>query len=877
MWSENRENDSFDLYSTEDREDPLLRDFRFVFVDHGATVTIDRSEHSGNEILIEPGEIFLDVGNRCTERILDHHHDPDKYDSATRLVTERFDDLVAKPLEDWTGPITLITHRKPDLDGCAAMFYVHERLSASPIDTNGWNKVVTLVSENDQGYLVPPIEHSFPIVFRALVWCWQDLNENDPERFVKEFAFPLIRECLDLESSPSRSETLWDRIRTKPKYRTARMMLERAKADYEEDYRHSQKLQIFLPRQKWAPPPQGHTPDPLAGSTESFLAPERNLNGWSRVDGIIMHNPRSLLFKELCRTDYINSPRRRGFQLMLVHNSTGGGGQHIISTDPMTGLSLKGLGADLESLEKQKENEHNRHRANHEGIHTERRLCSPGRHGYGVNDPWYDGRGHHFTIIDNPASGSVLTEEEVEEALWQYGHPAHFVSTCGLSMSVIFNLTLTTQSSKRTNLNISLQKAGWKRSNTLEEVDYLLSSALEKAYHDTGSNENVHVQHWERELRDGDVTNLQGWENIHSLAPANKARLILFPYGIAFLIAKFSTLDDSTTSSLLEAGKQMETLKQSLINLTRTNSEEPDLFVSKILGGAVSGLTLNLEEEPYFLNNIRLDDTTAEFNPENVGLQKVFAQMANAASLSLVAMPSQSTLEQIKRLPSHCGRHEIWFGDNCATVFELVNANNEKSLNTDAMTGIRGLTDLVTISRFQQRFLIDTNEQALQAIEMSSRRKNRVVNNLNMALADFTTRWRTATISDVSWGQALMKTLATIQQLPELEDAAFKRVSQLSQRIDNESSFVRDRLLFLLTVVFFPVNLAAAMFSGIQMGPFETSEGSIRRWLPWQSNLDADTSGGWLAFLIYLFMFMAAGALTYIVIRIIQRIARSRA
>jgi hypothetical protein len=58
-----------------------------------------------------------------------------------------------------------------------------------------------------------------------------------------------------------------------------------------------------------------------------------------------------------------------------------------------------------------------------------------GRHGYNVVSPWYDGRGHQFTIIDSPSIqvegrsclASALTTRDVQEVLWEYGDPARFV------------------------------------------------------------------------------------------------------------------------------------------------------------------------------------------------------------------------------------------------------------------------------------------------------------------------------------------------------------------------------------------------------------------------------------------------------------------
>lgn len=855
----------------------MTRQINFRFVDFGTSVRNADEPLTGNDVRLEPGEVYLDVGNSSSERILDHHHDPDHYDSAARLATERFEDFISAPLATWNGPVTLITHLNPDLDGCAAMFFVHEKLIGNLLDPAAWRRVVDMVSENDQGYLVPPVEHSFPIIFRALAWTWHEMHKERPEEFVRTIAFPLIRECHDVEADPGSNQSLWDRMKTQPKYRTTRMLLERAAADYKEDCRHGQKIQLFLPRQKWTPPAPGHAPDSLISSTQSFTTPERNVRDWSRIDGIIMQDPVSLLFKELARTDRVNSQQQQGFQLMLVHKKTGGGGQHIVSTDPMAGVSLKGLGADLEALEKKFECSGLRRRLDRNGNHTERVSIEPGRHGYGVSDPWYDGRGHYFTIVDNPASGSVLSNEEVQEALWQYGHPAHFVSVPGLSMSMTLALQLNKKKGGRKPLLEFLQGNGWTRQTALRESVTFLSSSLETLFGDNGTGDDIHVQHWEKELSADETSFLPREDGLDSSGQRRKARLIIFPYEIAFLTVTYSSTDDAKPQTLLSAGGKLERLRKALTGLAHANPDDDGGLIDRILGPKASDLVIRADEEPYFLNSIELDETTADFDLRNDSLQKIYAQVCNAASLSLSAMPGEPAVARIRRLPSHCGRKEIWFGENCVTKLLLVNGTTAGDASRLTTAGIAGTDDLVLISCFQRQFLLNVNEKAAQAIEMAPRKKPRVVNHLNQALADFTTRWRTTTISDTTWGRTFMSILSEIHQLQELEDNAFKRISQVAERISNENNFLRDRLLFLLTVVFFPINLAAAMFSGIQMGPFETSTGTIRRWLPWQSGLETHDSGGWWAFLIYLGMFMMAGVLTYLIVRLVQRLSRLRA
>lgn len=79
------------------------------------------------------------------------------------------------------------------------------------------------------------------------------------------------------------------------------------------------------------------------------------------------------------------------------------------AVEPASRASLRGLGASLEWAEQRKR----------------RRLAGvPRREGPsrfpefpGIADPWYDGRGHRWTIVDSPHDGTVLDQGEVEEII----------------------------------------------------------------------------------------------------------------------------------------------------------------------------------------------------------------------------------------------------------------------------------------------------------------------------------------------------------------------------------------------------------------------------------------------------------------------------
>jgi len=81
-------------------------------------------------------------------------------------------------------------------------------------------------------------------------------------------------------------------------------------------------------------------------------------------------------------------------------------------------VSLRGLGALLEEMESR------RRQAQGVDDRVEDPLTGqqrPPRPGYGNADPWYDGRGHDYTIIDSPRSGTWLSADEIEAAFLQFG------------------------------------------------------------------------------------------------------------------------------------------------------------------------------------------------------------------------------------------------------------------------------------------------------------------------------------------------------------------------------------------------------------------------------------------------------------------------
>ena len=86
---------------------------------------------------------------------------------------------------------------------------------------------------------------------------------------------------------------------------------------------------------------------------------------------------------------------------------------------PGCGATLRGLGGRLDEAEAA------RRRA---AYGEDDRIADPAsgeprtpRSGFANADPWYDGRAHGHTIVDAPRSGTLLTADEVEAILLEFG------------------------------------------------------------------------------------------------------------------------------------------------------------------------------------------------------------------------------------------------------------------------------------------------------------------------------------------------------------------------------------------------------------------------------------------------------------------------
>jgi hypothetical protein len=131
--------------------------------------------------------------------------------------------------------------------------------------------------------------------------------------------------------------------------------------------------------------------------TLSLSLPLASSMGKKKVDGLIVRNPRSYLFKDWARRDNSHSTLKQGFSFLMTNF---GNTRYILGVDPAMGITLKGLGDMLNKKEADRRKREDR-------PFTER---------------WYEGNCplFNFRIIDSPQDVSSLSHQEVVDTILEF-------------------------------------------------------------------------------------------------------------------------------------------------------------------------------------------------------------------------------------------------------------------------------------------------------------------------------------------------------------------------------------------------------------------------------------------------------------------------
>ena len=331
-----------------------------------------------------PHQIYLDVGNRLTVGVIDHHQGDAPDRCTAGLVLDRSDWVIgqAKGLGRHQ-PLEIVTHRQPDIDAISAIYFV-EHLLAGDLPRPAADRWADMVCEIDRGHtrvdLVTPIT-PYTVFLACLYLAEREQGSNDEDILAlaalaagKSLVAWLVSRLDEGEST----EGLGTALASDPAFADEVCFVKRDLGIYRGDLARAERLMVALPR------------------TDG--------TGIETVPGLWVDLPQAALFKAWARGDIGSSGDPRGFLFTATRLTPT---RFIFSVQPDQGLSLKGLGEALEAAETTK-----RRRLGRE------RRGQP-RPGYASPDPWYDGRApmHGYTIVDSPHGGTVLDPAEVRGVL----------------------------------------------------------------------------------------------------------------------------------------------------------------------------------------------------------------------------------------------------------------------------------------------------------------------------------------------------------------------------------------------------------------------------------------------------------------------------
>lgn len=315
--------------------------------------------------------LVLDVGMKTMPGVIDHHH-PDAEPECTASLIVKHPSLILNHIEkDRIENLQIITHRRPDFDAVSSIFLALKLLETGKIDP-AMEKIARYTKLVDSASL--PKDWDLPstpyAILRAL---FLKIRKRNNEAYIARIRVGLrfmnfLYGCSSKGYEIFQNKSLFAGI---GKYEEAIKKAEDDYFDYLYDLEHCQVLSLNLPM--------------VSGLGEK------------KVDGLIVKNPRSYLFKDWARRDAIHPTLRQGFSFLMTNF---GNTRYILGVDPEMGIYLKGLG----DLLNQKEAEKRR------------------QEGRSSSERWYDGNCplFNFRIIDSPQDISSLSHQDIVDAVLKF-------------------------------------------------------------------------------------------------------------------------------------------------------------------------------------------------------------------------------------------------------------------------------------------------------------------------------------------------------------------------------------------------------------------------------------------------------------------------
>ena len=324
-----------------------------------------------------PDTLVLDVGMKTVPGVIDHHQ-PDAEAECAASLAAKYPNLVLDHLApagqgESAGPLTMVTHRLPDFDALAAIYISLKVLDTGFVD-GGLRKIAAYAKLVDSALLPKTLDLAttpYGLLRALFSGSKKSEEENNRDRVAEGLKF--------MRALHARAAQGFDLLEDErflagiDRYDRARRKVRGDYATYVSDLVRAREFGADLPA--------------ADGSSRR-----------TSVNGLVITNPRSFLFKEWAHRDREHPSLGDGYSLIV---STFGEGGCSLGVDPTKGLNLRGLGARIEAREREK------------------RAAG----GYPPGAPWYEGNCALFDyrIIASPRGGTILTTAEIMDEVLAFG------------------------------------------------------------------------------------------------------------------------------------------------------------------------------------------------------------------------------------------------------------------------------------------------------------------------------------------------------------------------------------------------------------------------------------------------------------------------
>jgi len=764
-------------------------------------------------------EIWIDVGSRIGPQIIDHHFENPQAWSASELVLNKHRELIINPLREVSN-IIIVTHSKPDLDSICSIWLVimllHNKKLPNPKSVLDF--IVRYVSDNDQGLIrTQDPKTNWVIVFRTLLNV-EYVNMDDKSRVEAGIA-NLDKTFIILKNNGTFEDAANLLITSK-----VRIALEHSYRDYLEDLSRASIFQVRLPFRSFKNSSYNDF------SSQNYLPldkPDHFGNRWSLADALYLENPQSQLFKELARGDIKHSPLKQGFALLLISRHVKNYEdiilwRHIISTDPLTGLHLQGLGKKLELLEESKEEESNLPLFSG----RERVKTGTGRHGYDVSSPWYDGRGHYYTIIDSPSVitegdeliASRLSPDEILNAIWEYGDPSQFVTL--LQSEITFFVPIELQNGWESYWTEELSFSYLTPDFDLDVVQSLSTSHEDNGFKIRSSQNKISYR-------------VKGFRFLNQY-------LIYLSEQEALWIIRFA--NDNTTKTIFELLMSLNMLGEEICN--------------DFLPACVKPIS---EDNIFRLTHCRIKSSEFSTEDSTSYSPQIMHRVSAGIGCKFHDQPSNEEISLASRVLSRDRKSLFYVTSHGFGVFSTRSTSFEEDNDFQkpmqfVVLFIVALMQKIALKQLQKKFILHRSE-------FSSTRPRKKILTDRWRLMQIEQKFSFSRITEKVFGQKSYETIKTSLGIDALLLEIKQKIEVLSDYIRDTQSDFLQKIGFWVSLIFAPLAITVGFFSGSHLKKNFFDENYSLLPEPWQST-------GFIEFILFFFLVSVITFVIWLIISI---------